>query len=145
MQSIHQPNTSDNPQHRGAAVPIYLRGTTRPVGRVTGIWFEKQIQGSKHLLRVPMLALAFDVSTLEDAAAAGATAVAVTDTESGRIYRTKVGCLRICEYGPTAVVYPEGTWYGGLTPENLDRVIEEDLANGHEVSDLVIGRNPLPG
>jgi (2Fe-2S) ferredoxin len=65
--------------------------------------------------------------------------------ESGRIYRTKVGCLRICEYGPTAVVYPEGTWYGGLTPENLDRVIEEDLANGHEVSDLVIGRNPLPG
>ena len=65
--------------------------------------------------------------------------------ESGRIYRTKVGCLRICEYGPTAVVYPEGTWYGGLTPENLGRGIEEDLANGHEVSDLVIGRNPLPG
>ncbi len=23
--------------------------------------------------------------------------------ESGRIYRTKVGCLRICEFGPTAV------------------------------------------
>lgn len=41
------------------------------------------------------------------------------------------------------MVYPEGTWYGGLTPENLDRVIEEDLANGREVTDLVIGRNPL--
>ncbi|MCC6961209.1 MAG: (2Fe-2S) ferredoxin domain-containing protein [Dehalococcoidia bacterium] len=64
--------------------------------------------------------------------------------DRGRLYRTKVGCLRICEFGPTAVVYPEGTWYGGLTPDNLDRVIEEDLANGREVSDLVIGRNALP-
>ena len=33
------------------------------------------------------------------------------------IYRTKVGCLRICESGPVAVVYPEGRWYAGLTPE----------------------------
>lgn len=64
--------------------------------------------------------------------------------DSGRLYRTKVGCLRICENGPVAVVYPEGTWYGGLTPENLDRVITGHLANGHEVEDLVIGRNPLP-
>jgi (2Fe-2S) ferredoxin len=64
--------------------------------------------------------------------------------EQGRLYRTKVGCLRICEYGPVAVVYPEGTWYGGLTPENLERVIEDDLASGRAVEDLVIGRNPLP-
>lgn len=64
--------------------------------------------------------------------------------DRGRLYRTKVGCLRICEAGPTAVVYPEGTWYGCLNPENLDRVITEHLANGQEVEDLVIGRNPLP-
>ena len=90
MNSLSQLNTTNKPQHRGAAVPIYLRGTTKPVGRVSGIWFEKTIQGSKHLLRVPMLALAFDVSTLEDAAAAGATAVAVTDSENGRIYRQRI-------------------------------------------------------
>ena len=65
-------------------------------------------------------------------------------SERGRIYRTKVGCLRICDEGPTAVVYPEGTWYGGLTRENLQRVIDEDLREGHVVEDLVIGRNPLP-
>jgi (2Fe-2S) ferredoxin len=65
-------------------------------------------------------------------------------SDRGRIYRTKVGCLRICEYGPTAVIYPEGTWYGGLTPENLERVVEQDLARGEVVEDLVIGRNPLP-
>src|ERR1017187_4337990 len=28
-----------------------------------------------------------------------------------RIYRTKANCLRICEAGPIAVVYPEGAWY----------------------------------
>jgi (2Fe-2S) ferredoxin len=64
--------------------------------------------------------------------------------DSGRLYRSKVGSLRICEAGPTAVVYPEGTWYGCLSPENLDRVINEHLVNGQEVPDLVIGRNPLP-
>ena len=63
--------------------------------------------------------------------------------DRGRLYRTKVGCLRICEAGPTAVIYPEGTWYGCLTPENLERVIEQDLARGKVVEDLVIGRNPL--
>jgi (2Fe-2S) ferredoxin len=66
-------------------------------------------------------------------------------SDSGRVYRTKVGCLRICEQGPVAVVYPEGTWYGGLDRDGLDRVIGEHLANGREVADLVIGRNPLPG
>jgi (2Fe-2S) ferredoxin len=61
--------------------------------------------------------------------------------DRGRLYRTKVGCLRICQQGPTAVVYPEGTWYGGLDPANLDRVIAEDLGGGHTVEELVIGQN----
>jgi (2Fe-2S) ferredoxin len=65
-------------------------------------------------------------------------------TDTGRIYRTKVGCLRICTQGPTAVVYPEGTWYANLSPGNLDRVIDQDLAHGALVEDLVIGHNPLP-
>ncbi|MGI8925810.1 MAG: (2Fe-2S) ferredoxin domain-containing protein [Tepidiformaceae bacterium] len=65
--------------------------------------------------------------------------------DSGRVYRTKVGCLRICEQGPTAVVYPEGTWYAALGPANLDRVIDEHLANGRPVPELSIGSNPLPG
>lgn len=64
-------------------------------------------------------------------------------SERGRIYRTKVGCLRICREGPTAVVYPEGTWYGGLDASGLARVIDEDLGTGTPVEDHVIGRNPL--
>src|SRR5690606_22270829 len=29
------------------------------------------------------------------------------------VLRTKANCLRICENGPIAVVYPEGAWYRG--------------------------------
>ncbi len=65
--------------------------------------------------------------------------------EAGRIYRTKVGCLRICNQGPTAVVYPEGTWYGGMRDEALQRVIVEHLGGGNPVADFIIGENPLAG
>src|SRR5262245_39510017 len=36
----------------------------------------------------------------------------------GPCYRTKCDCLRICTDGPIAVVYPEGTWYRKVSPEN---------------------------
>ena len=67
-----------------------------------------------------------------------------TRGDAAPIYRTKVGCLRICESGPVAVVYPEGRWYAGLVPEALDRVIAEDLGQGRPVPDQLIGENPLP-
>lgn len=59
------------------------------------------------------------------------------------VYRSKVGCLRICEDGPVGVVYPDGTWYGGLTPDVIDRVMEEHIRNGKPVESHIIGRNPL--
>src|SRR4026209_2351369 len=37
-------------------------------------------------------------------------------SERGGILRTRANCLRICEGGPIAVVYPEGTWYGECHP-----------------------------
>jgi (2Fe-2S) ferredoxin len=59
----------------------------------------------------------------------------------GRIYRTKVGCLRICEQGPVGVVYPEGTWYAGLDRDAIDRVVREHLLQGRVVEDLQIGQS----
>ncbi|MSR54534.1 MAG: (2Fe-2S) ferredoxin domain-containing protein [Gemmataceae bacterium] len=59
-------------------------------------------------------------------------------------YRTKVGCLRICQSGPIAVVYPEGTWYSGLTAERIPLFVQQHLVEGDPVREWVFAGNPLP-
>jgi (2Fe-2S) ferredoxin len=59
-------------------------------------------------------------------------------------YRTKVGCLRICCHGPTMVVYPEGTWYHGMTAERIPQFVRQHLVEGRPVTEWLFARNPLP-
>ncbi|NND02231.1 MAG: (2Fe-2S) ferredoxin domain-containing protein [Acidimicrobiia bacterium] len=58
-----------------------------------------------------------------------------TPVGKGPILRTKADCLRICEQGPVAVVYPEGIWYRGVTTDILDRIIDEHLVGGVPVTE----------
>jgi (2Fe-2S) ferredoxin len=55
--------------------------------------------------------------------------------ERGGIQRTKANCLRVCEAGPIAVVWPDNVWYHSCDPPVLEQVIQQHLVGGTPVSE----------
>lgn len=48
------------------------------------------------------------------------------------------GCLDQCEYGPVVVIYPQQIWYGGVTLDDVSRIIEQTVLQGQIIPELVI-------
>jgi (2Fe-2S) ferredoxin len=59
-------------------------------------------------------------------------------------YRTKVNCLRVCQDGPIVLVYPEGTWYAGMTKERIPLFVQQHLIDGKPVDEWIFAHNSLP-
>ena len=49
----------------------------------------------------------------------------------------ETGCLGPCSVGPVAVVYPDGTFYENLKPEDAQLIAQEHLLKGRPVQKLV--------
>src|SRR5512135_2686822 len=47
------------------------------------------------------------------------------------------GCLDLCAQGPVVVVYPEGTWYAGVTPDDVAEIVQDHLIDGTPVARLL--------
>lgn len=57
---------------------------------------------------------------------------------SGEVMINNTGCFGICDKGPVAVVYPEGIWYGNLSEDCVEKIVEEHLVKGLPVEEYMI-------
>ncbi len=48
------------------------------------------------------------------------------------------GCLDACEHGVTIVVYPEQIWYGEVTIDDVEEILQEHIINNFPVERLKI-------
>ena len=59
------------------------------------------------------------------------------------VYRSQVECLSLCRSGPLLVVYPDGIWYHSVTPDVVDRIVDEHLVGGKVVAEFAFAHNPM--
>lgn len=54
------------------------------------------------------------------------------------IRANNAGCLDMCEYGVSVVVYPEQVWYANVTVDDVAEIVDQHLAGGHVVKRLLM-------
>ena len=57
---------------------------------------------------------------------------------SGEVMVSNTGCFGLCEEGPVVVIYPDNVWYGSVTSDDVETIVEEHIVGGKVVEDLQI-------
>lgn len=62
---------------------------------------------------------------------------------SRRVMCARTSCLYPCNRGPLLVIQPDAVWYGELTPERIDRIVERHLlADSPDAADILHSNRP---
>lgn len=56
----------------------------------------------------------------------------------GIVLRNKADCLRICVEGPVLLIWPEGSVYGGVTPERIETILRNHVIAGRPVQEWLV-------
>lgn len=56
----------------------------------------------------------------------------------GEVFVNNTGCFGICDKGPIVVVYPDNVWYGSVTPDDVEEILDEHIEGGNVVTRLEI-------
>jgi (2Fe-2S) ferredoxin len=56
----------------------------------------------------------------------------------GKVRANQSGCLDQCEHGPNLVVYPEAVWYGKVTLDDVEEIIDSHISGGKPVERLMM-------
>jgi (2Fe-2S) ferredoxin len=63
----------------------------------------------------------------------------INNRDLGNVMITNTGCLKACDRGPVLVIYPEGYWYGNVTEDSLEEILdalaENKPAEAHLIGD----------
>jgi (2Fe-2S) ferredoxin len=59
-----------------------------------------------------------------------------------RIRINHAGCLNLCEYGPTMVIYPDAVWYRYQTEADIEEILRRHVIGGKLVDRLRLDIDP---
>ena len=61
----------------------------------------------------------------------------------GEVVLTECGSIGFCSIGVAVMVYPDGTMYGQVRPEDVAEIVEEHLEKGNLVERLALMNLPV--
>jgi (2Fe-2S) ferredoxin len=61
----------------------------------------------------------------------------------GKVRANKAGCLDQCEHGPNVVVYPEAIWYGSVSVNDVDEIVDSHILGNRPVERLLLADSCL--
>ena len=56
----------------------------------------------------------------------------------GEVFLSNTGCFGICEKGPIVVVYPDNVWYGSVSADDVEDIMDNHIEGGEVIDRLLI-------